>query len=1176
MMSQNHVIDLLAASFAPSAWISCAFLGLLFFSVEQNSPCQTLDEFAPKPDAQVDVLIPASDGSVIVSGTFTTIDQQPSIGLAKIDETGVLDSHFASQIHDPAPAIALLPDGCVITAAFFPWSGAGTLRSIRKITLEGDLVTSFHATDLASFADVRCTALQSDEKILFGGSFELLSLPGRTNIVRLNPDGSVDTTFNPFIDGTVQEMGIQRDGKITIGGTFSNVNGQLRPHLARLNQDGSLDPAFEAAAGVGVSAISSLVAQPDDKIIVGGYFGTPSGSERLVRLNRNGSLDSTFRTSAEGALTIALQADGNLIVGNSLEAFGQPPTLYVARLNSDGSPDPSFRILIDTNPIPITSTAFVDPYVKDVTLDPDGRILLGGWFRVVNSAPRTHIARFLNTAPVTTSLVVTNSTILWRCVGPGPAFAQTSFEATTNGLTWAHLGSGEYTNGEWILPISSTLSNATLRALGYVQGGVGNSSAWTLESSIGPSAITVPPASQTREAGATATLEVQVAGTPPFSFQWLKDGQPLNDSGNISGSQTSILRISNILHADSATYSVHVSNGLGTITSPEANLTVLDPVILVQPTNVLVDIGQSALLSVEANGTAPLRFQWQKNGADLVGQTSNLLSLSNIQAFDATNSYQVLIQNQFGASTSAMAQTFVNVAVVDTFNPRPNSTVSVIAEQADKNILVGGCFSRLGGLPCNLLGRVKPDGTLDTSFNAGTNLLGTAVDTIAIFLDGSSIAGGDFTTTDGANCLARFRPDGSRDLNFRASLGGLGRSAFALAIEDDGRILVGGIFSSVNGVACTNLARLNSDGSLDPSFNPAPSGGVLAVSAQPDGAVLVGGVFTSLGGQPCNFLGRLNRSGDLDTNFAPEPDNTVATLGVQRDGKVLAGGYFQTISGFSLADLGRIARLNPDGSIDQTFNPGANGTVTCLSIQTDGAILAAGDFTRLGAVARSGLGRVLANGNVDPAFQPPISGAGTSVLRTAPTSDGTTLIAGSFSVVDGQSRPMIARLRSTSEAASRLNVEGNTVKWLRSGPTAQILRASFSASTNGETYFPLGPAERCGDAWILRNVALPPLASLTANGYVQADGANAWLAREQITLSPSQPPFIVVNDSSFGIISNAFGFNVEALIGQKVIIEGAQAISHWLPIMTNVVETGKFYFLNPNAVPSELYRARLE
>ena len=100
------------------------------------------------------------------------------------------------------------------------------------------------------------------------------------------------------------------------------------------------------------------------------------------------------------------------------------------------------------------------------------------------------------------------------------------------------------------------------------------------------------------------------------------------------------------------------------------------------------------------------------------------------------------------------------------------------------------------------------------------------------------------------------------------------------------------------------------------------------------------------------------------------------TIGVQADGKLVAGGLFQSIGGVPLNDLGGIARLNSDGSVDDLFNPGANGPVYAVAVQADGSILVAGQFSKLKGIARSCLGRIDITGVVDEGFDPQASGVG--------------------------------------------------------------------------------------------------------------------------------------------------------------------------------------------------------
>ena len=129
--------------------------------------------------------------------------------------------------------------------------------------------------------------------------------------------------------------------------------------------------------------------------------------------------------------------------------------------------------------------------------------------------------------------------------------------------------------------------------------------------------------------------------------------------------------------------------------------------------------------------------------------------------------------------------------------------------------------------------------------------------------------------------------------------------------------------------------------------------------------------FTTLGGggigtTPRNHIGRLDSDGTVDVTFDPGVSGTAAALVVQSDGKILVGGIFGFLGGGGSGTTARnnIGRLNPDGTLDADFDPGANNTVSKLIVQPDNRILVGGDFTALGGgstgtTTRNHIGRVL-------------------------------------------------------------------------------------------------------------------------------------------------------------------------------------------------------------------------
>ena len=241
---------------------------------------------------------------------------------------------------------------------------------------------------------------------------------------------------------------------------------------------------------------------------------------------------------------------------------------------------------------------------------------------------------------------------------------------------------------------------------------------------------------------------------------------------------------------------------------------------------------------------------------------------------------------------------------------------------------------------------------------------------------------------------------------------GFNNDVFALACQPDGKILASGQFTSFNTSNRTRITRLNADGSLDQSFDPGTGadGDIYVVALQPDGKVLIGGTFTTVNGAGSRYVARLNADGSMDNTFAPgsSVNNDLRALVVQLDGKILIAGRFTTVAGQS---RNRIARLNEDGTLDTTFNPGtgANNNVRSMAIQADGRILIGGQFTTFNGASRVRVARLLSNGLLDTGFNPE-SGADDQVRAIAVQGDGMIYIGGDFEIYNGTNRSAVARL----------------------------------------------------------------------------------------------------------------------------------------------------------------------
>jgi uncharacterized delta-60 repeat protein len=320
---------------------------------------------------------------------------------------------------------------------------------------------------------------------------------------------------------------------------------------------------------------------------------------------------------------------------------------------------------------------------------------------------------------------------------------------------------------------------------------------------------------------------------------------------------------------------------------------------------------------------------------------------------------------------------------------------------------------------------------------------------------------------------------------------------YSLAVQADGKILVGGEFTTLGGQPRHHLARLNADGTLDPTFNPGAGNPqtvdrVYSLAVQADGKILVGGRFRTLGGQSRLNLGRLNADGTLDPTFNPGASWTVYSLAVQADGKILVGGNFTRLGGQPRACLGR---LNADGTLDPTFNPRAEGGnspfVDSLVVQADGKILVGGRFRTLGGQPRDSLGRLNADGTLDTSFYPKVGIFAPHVHCLVVQADGKILVGGEFTMLGGQPRDNLGRLNNTAPATQSLRYDGVTITWLRGDTSPKVWRTTFDYSTDGVFWTSLGDGIRIPGGWQLTGVALPVDGTLRARGFATGGRDNA-------------------------------------------------------------------------------------
>ena len=445
---------------------------VICFFVCGSTNAQTADDFDPGCDGFVNSLAVQADGKVLVGGQFTTLGGQARVSMGRLNADGVLDSGFNPGVEPPfgsaqVYSLAVQTDGKILLAGVFTGLGGQGRTNIGRLNADGSVDSGFNP---GANNRILSLAVQADGKILVGGSFVTLGGQARNRIGRLNMDGSLDSSFIPVgANAEVACLALQPDGKILVCGAFSMLAGQACSYIARLNANGSFDSSFNRDVSYS-NTVYSLAIQVDGKILLGGGF-TRFGLDGycIRRLNANGSLDSSLTPIAYDEInSLALQTDGKILAGGDFYKSAIQPRIYVGRFNTNGSLDSSFNSGAN-------STA------NCLALQSDGKVVAGGAFSALGGQTRNRIGRLNNIAPATQDFIYDGSKLLWQRGGTSPEVWRTTFEVTTNGADWISLGAGERVPAGWQSPVVGLTTNHTVRARGFVAGGIRNASSWFVE-----------------------------------------------------------------------------------------------------------------------------------------------------------------------------------------------------------------------------------------------------------------------------------------------------------------------------------------------------------------------------------------------------------------------------------------------------------------------------------------------------------------------------------------------------------------------------------------------------------------------------------------------------------------------------------------------------------------------
>jgi len=625
-----------------------ALLPVLAVAQPQPGTVDTSFDAQSTLNSWVNAIHVRSDGNILVAGAFSSAGYLKLLLPGGGSATG-----FSASTPQQINALKVQSDGKVLIAGEFNSVNGTTRKFIARLTSSGSVDTSFDpqtGPDNYIFA----LALQSDGKILIGGSFTSYRGSSVPRVARLNADGSLDSAFTPGTGANDEVYGllVEPSGKIVIVGRFTSYDGTARNRIARLNANGTLDTGFVVGTGAG-NVIRDVAAQGDGKLIVVGDFSTfnSQSAPAVARLNTGGSLDTTFTSPLAGQTlrSVALQADGKVLVGGNA----------VRRLNANGSLDTTFAV------------AGVPTLVHSLALQADGKILLGGNFTQVAGVSRLFLAR-LHGGNAVAPTITAQPQSQTASIGQTVTFSVTASGTQTLAYRWRKNGSfisGATSSSYSVVNVqASSVGNYDVEVSNSAGAIFSQSASLTVNSPI----ISSQPSSQTVFAGQSVSFSVSVSGSTPFTYQWQKN------SANISGATASTYSINPAQTTHAGSYRVVVDNSFGSVTSDAATLTVNNPVapsFTTQPQNQTVDIGQTATFTASATGSPSPTYQWRKNGATISGAVGSTYTVSNVQLTHA-GTYDVVASNLGGSVPSSAATLAVNGPPVITGQPASQTAVS--------------------------------------------------------------------------------------------------------------------------------------------------------------------------------------------------------------------------------------------------------------------------------------------------------------------------------------------------------------------------------------------------------------------------------------------------------------------------------------------------------------------
>lgn len=681
-------------------------------------------------------------------------------------------------------------------------------------TAHGQTVVSNPASQVHTSGHVFALVRQADGKIVVGGEFVAVNGVPRNNLARLNPDGSLDNTWDPDVDGAVFALAI--DGvNIYAGGGFNNAGGNFHRNLARFAQagDGTSDPVWDPSPDAGVFA---LALDGAGSVYVGGLFTTIGGQPRnyLAKLSVSGSgtTDALWNPSPDARIGRLALSGGFVFTVGAFTTIGGQARQRLAKLDmASGLADPLWAPTTDGN-------------VFALTTDVAGNVYLGGDFAHVGASAIHCLARIPGNG-------AGQMDPAWT---PSIPFCPYSFatEGSTlyvGGYGLARISSGGLVDSTWTpapsdLPFYALVTDGSANVTG---GGlfsrIGNQTRLGLASFTGPTGVLAPggPADPPWAIGTEHVPQVDTIAVDSIggtiiggAFQFMHDGTRRNNIARLNADGS----VDTVWDPNPDGYVSHVA------TDGNANVFV---------GGFFHGIGGAGIpyvAKIPANGNGAADPNWNPAPDDIVESL----------AVDASNVYVAgWFKNIGGQSRNYLAKVPIagSGAADAAWNPNPDSVPWRLTLDG-ATLYAGGTFTTIGGQPRINLARLSTSGVgaADPVWAPNPD---RDVWSIAVDAQGDVFTVGNFAYIGGQARLGIAKLSGTGvgavDTNWGNNIQGLGYITLAC----DGGTLFAGGFGGMQRISTAT-------GAIDPAWHADPDYYVSSLLPMPEGNVHVGGIFTRI------------------------------------------------------------------------------------------------------------------------------------------------------------------------------------------------------------------------------------------------------------------------------------------------------------------------------------------